>query len=93
MIQSMPKVFVSKLKNNYLWSLSKGGKTAVMPRDEPAFTQEMGQYPGIDACVSKSKRCPLTSISCQRYCRDAGLDPKLERSLDWRGHEVGQVCQ
>jgi translocator assembly and maintenance protein 41 len=53
MISLLPKLFQEKLKNNYLWSLSKEGGTSVN-REEPQFTQQMGQFPLIGNCASKT---------------------------------------
>jgi len=53
MIQALPKSFHEKLVNHYLWSLSKEGVRNI-EREEPLFSQGMGQYHKIDLCAAKS---------------------------------------
>jgi translocator assembly and maintenance protein 41 len=55
MIGSLPKSFQEKLRHNYLWSLSREGLTNIN-RDEPLFTQQMGQFHAIGECASKTIR-------------------------------------
>lgn len=56
MIISMPMKFQERLKEHYLWALSKKGHTKIDDNDrqEPIFSQHMGQFSGIDLCARKS---------------------------------------
>jgi translocator assembly and maintenance protein 41 len=57
MIMTMPQSFRDRLKEHYLWSLSKKGQTKIAEsdREEPIFSQSMGQFSEIGVCARKSK--------------------------------------
>ena len=103
---SMPQSFQERLKEHYLWSLSKKWHTKIAESDrkEPVFSQSMGQFSGIDVCARKSKcilfswtlPCFLISsfflIRHTWHCCVSCSHAKRKGNHHRRPHQVFKVC-
>ncbi|KAJ3307086.1 Mitochondrial translocator assembly and maintenance protein 41 [Kappamyces sp. JEL0829] len=88
---ALPGGLRERIKSHYLWALSKEGRKTISEsdREEPTFSQAMGQYGSIDAIARKSIR-DIVAFPALTQSLKGILTAGVIKSVKYAGEKVGK---